>query len=123
MGPLLAVAMFVAALVSVSRGKYDTLYISVPLGLLAAVAGVVGFVFRHRDVVLWRDGAACKGVVVRSWTSKSRNAGDSHWVEYRYDVEGQSFGGMHQMSWCLEDKEIWVLYDPARPERSIPQHC
>jgi len=121
MGAFFTVALLIAATVASSKGKYDTLYVSGPLGALAAVACVVGLVLRRRDLALWRHGAVSKGAVLRVWTEKNRNAGDSDWVEYQYRVDQRTFVGVHQTSWRVRRQEIWALYDPRRPERSIPQ--
>jgi hypothetical protein len=121
MGAFFAVAMLAAGTVASRRGKYDTLYLSGPLGAMAAVACIVGVVLRRRDLALWRDGTVAEGVVLRSWTEKNRNAGDTHWVEYEYRVGERTFVDVHQTFGRIRRREIWALYDPRRPERSIPQ--
>lgn len=46
---------------------------------------------------------------------------DRHYVEYRYDVDGQTHTAKREMQWRRDGDQVWVVYDPDTPGFSLPQ--
>ncbi len=85
-----------------------------------ATSAIVISVRRRRELLrVFREGTACPGDVVKSWTSTTDGRSSSY-VEYRYDLPEGSFTNRYETYGEWEQKPIWVIYDPARPQRSVP---
>lgn len=125
-GSLFLTLFGIAALVSQVRGTnpLPLLLLQLTVSALATTAIVVGLRWRSRDLRLWRDGKLTEGTVQRRWTRKSRNGSgwsDRHYVEYRYDVDGQTHTAKREMQWRRDGDQVWVVYDPDTPGYSMPQ--
>ena len=100
---------------------------AVPLIAISLVAGlamtVVGRLLTWRDERLWQYGEVCAGHVVARW-DESRGSGTSnttvHFIEYRYELPAGTFTRRWETRLPCDEPTIWVVYDPQRPERSMP---
>jgi Protein of unknown function (DUF3592) len=99
-------------------------FVFLPLGFFVIGAGifVAGLVSARRSRAIYRDGEVAEArVVAVEQTASTQNR--VQLLRVRYELQtpaGPAVGAWKTLTPPKVGETIWVIYDPARPERNVP---